>query len=257
MAALVILSYTLIRIVVIPPYQTELQLLGLLIGINIDTQFIMLALAASLTAAGADWLIRTHPSAHVDRFSPEHLIVPGLAALAIGGIITRIPENPALWIGLLVGAIILMGTLFAEFIVSDREDPRYDIAAVILRTLAYALLIGMFFAIRSAGQRAIYAVPIIFIATTAVSWRIQQLTGDPHESSILQPLLLGWIAAQIAWGLHYWPLSPLKNALILGLVVYLANGVLEFQRTEELSKGRAIELGIIAVLGLAGVILLA
>jgi len=55
LTALVILSYALIRIVVLPIFSAELTFAGLIFEFKVDTRLIMLTLAAALTVAGADW----------------------------------------------------------------------------------------------------------------------------------------------------------------------------------------------------------
>ena len=54
MTALVILTYTLIRIVVLPSLQTEFEVVGLFVRLDISPRTLMLALAAVITAPGAD-----------------------------------------------------------------------------------------------------------------------------------------------------------------------------------------------------------
>jgi hypothetical protein len=257
MAALILLSYTLIRVLVLPTVERQYAFVGLLIELNINAQTIMLALAAGITTAGVDWLIRSHPSHQAGSSTYEHLIVPGLASLALGAILVRLPEGPFLWLGLVIGALLLMGTFLAEYIVSDLDDPRYDVARVLLTSLAYLLIIGVFFSLRVAHLRAFFTIPSAFLASAAVSWRIQVLHSGEGTTAWLYAGIAGWITAQSAWALHYWPLPPFKFALLLGLIVYLLNGLLEMHRSREISPGRLLEVGLVSSLGLIAVMLLA
>ena len=256
MTALVALTYTLIRIVVLPSLQTEFEIVGLFVRLDISTRTMMLALAAVITATGADWLIRSHPQYDQHQSSLEHLVIPGLAALAAGAVLTRLPEGPALWIGVPLTAILLMGVLLAEFIVNDADDPRYDFAAVLLKTLAFTLLIGVFFVIRSTSMRAIFSVPVIFLSSGAVVWRLQRLDNQEGVRALLYAGVIGWISAQIGWALHYWPVAPLRYALILGLLVYIGNGLLDIQREGEFNRARWTELVIVGSSGLLAILLL-
>ncbi len=254
LTALVLVTYTLIRIVTLPSIETELYVLGLLIRIEFNTNSIMLSLAAALAAAGSDWLLRAHPKIEVSKPLPEHWVVPGLAAVGAGAILTRIPQGLALWVGLLLTAAVLIAVLFAEFIVLDREDPRFDRAALTLTALAYMLLVGAFFAIEAMALRAIYSIPLVLLASAAVSWRLLRLAGM-GSSAAGYTIAISGVTAQIAWGLHYWPIQPLRSALLLGLIVYLGNGIAMAHPTGELDRLRVLELSGVALIALLAIFL--
>lgn len=254
LTALVLVTYTLIRIVSLPSIETELYVFGLLIRIEFNTNSIMLSLAAALAVAGSDWLLRAHPKIEVIKPLPEHWVIPGLAAVGAGAILTRIPQGLELWIGLLLTAAVLIAVLFAEFIVLDREDPRFDRAAVALIALAYMLLVGAFFAIETAALRALYSVPLVLLSSAAVSWRLLRLAGM-GSSATAYTIGISGLMAQIAWGLHYWPIQPLRVALILGLTVYLGNGIAMAHIASELDRTRLLELGGLALIAMLAIFL--
>jgi len=249
LTALVFLTYALVRIVSLPAYEGEFVLFGVLVRIVVNTRLIMLSVAALLTAAGADWLVRSHPAFAAGESTLPHLIVPGLAALGTGAILTRLPQGLALWIGLPFGALILVGVLYAEFLVIDRKDPRFGVASIGLRTLAYMLLAGSIFTMGATGQRAIYGVPVSLAAIFATSWRLELLAGRAMRMAILDALVTGVIGAQILWAAHYWPISPIRVALSIGLLVYLGNGLIDTFRQAESSRGRVIEFAILGLIG--------
>ncbi len=249
-AALVLLSYTLARLVVLPSVSADFTLFGLVVRFEINTHIVMLALAAALTTAGAAWLLQSHPQATTRRSTVAHWVIPGLAALGVGAILSRVPLGLGLGVGLALAAALLIAVFVAEFVVFDPTDPRYDAAVLGLRALAYLLLIGAFFAVRATGVRAAFAIPIVMVCSSAVAWRLLRL-GVPQVPVWRYALLIGIVAAQLAWGLHYWPTSPLKQALILGLVVYLGEGFMLAHLKEGITRARALELAILAALALA------
>jgi len=254
LTALVILSYALIRIVILPIFSVDLTFAGLIFEFKVDSRLIMLTLAAALTVAGADWLLRSHPALKSTDRTIEHWIVPGLTALAAGIILTRLPEGPALWIGLAAGATLLMAVLLAEFLIHDPADPRHDLAAVILRTLAYLLLVGILFTMHAVDLRSVYRVPLSLAVVTTISWRLLQLPRSEDGQTVVSALIVGGVSAQLVWALHYWPLPSFRFALIVGLFVYVSNGLMETLRAGEMSRARLIELTSVALVGLTGIL---
>src|SRR5512137_1008255 len=87
LASLVLLAYCLVRAVPLPSTSVAPSLFGVTIRVDLSATALLLLLAASLAVAGTDWIIRSHPRAAGLRPSFEHWIVPGLAALALGGIV--------------------------------------------------------------------------------------------------------------------------------------------------------------------------
>ena len=249
------ITYTLLRIVILPAMRLDVSIFGIFIEINIDTQFIMLVLAAMLTAAGADWLIRSHPDFQDNGTTARHWIIPGLAAMGAGAILSGIPEGPALWIGLPVTSIMLMAILIAEFVVHDPRDTRRRPAGVILTGLSYLLLLGVFYVIQAASLRAAFAVPIGFVASTAVVWRLLNLT-QPRKPVLVYAAAIGGCIAELVWALHYWPMSPLQSALFISVAAYAGNSIADAVIGETLNRSRWVELGLVTSLAMAAVLFL-
>ena len=253
---MILLAYALIRVAELPTVAPEVTVAGLLIRFEINTRLIMLTLAAALTAAGADWLLRSHPGCRPEDSTYEHWILPGLASLGLGAILTRLPEGLGLWLGLPIAALLLTTLLIAEFIVFDQEDRRYEVVALILRTLAYLLLAGSLFAINGLGLRAFFAVPLTFTTASSVSWRLMRLEDLFPGAALRYAILIGMVAAQLDWTLHYWPLPPLQVALIIGLSVYLSYHLVGLIRRGELRRGRLLEISIVGLVGLFAIVLI-
>ena len=240
LTALVLLAYTLLRIVVLPTLTAEFSLLGLLIRLELNTRMVLLSLSAALTVAGADWLIRAHPWYQPNQPTIEHWVVPGLAALGAGAILARIPEGPGWWLGLVLAASLLIAVLATEFIVLDPDDPRYDGASVGLTALSYLLLVGALFATWATGLRATFAIPLVLAACTAVAWRLLRLQ-QPQSPVLTHAALIGIATSEIAWALHYWPIPPLRVSLLLGLGVYLGAGLALAHLRREMNRATALE----------------
>lgn len=220
LTALVLLTYGLIRMIALPAIDVEFPLFGLLIQIEFKTQSIMLLLAGALAATGADWLIRRHPYYRSGQSTFETSILPALAAIAIGVIIIRISGGAQLWVAHVIGALVLVLIVWAEFIVSFPRDPRARFVGVALNSLAFLLLTSVLFAISEIGTRAIFAIPLIAGVSFVVIWRLMRL-AFPRERAWPWALLISIMVAQIATGLHYWPISPLRKSLLLAFALYM------------------------------------
>ena len=256
LTALILIAYALIRIVTLPTLETELAVLGLLVPVNFDVRVVMLSLAAALAATGALWVLQSHPLTRIRR--PEYSVglLPGLAALGMGAALNQLPVSSAWLIGLVFAGSLLVGVLYAEFVVFDERDPRTLGAIAGLRTLGIVLVVGVAFATQAGGLRAVFSVPAIFAASTIVCWRSLKLESD-NRAVLPYSVACGLIASQIAWGLHYWPSRPMQVALVVGLTTYVAIGLLVALLRKSLSPRVSYEFAGVSLLVLAAVLFIA
>jgi hypothetical protein len=256
LGALVLLAITLVRVVALPTLPFEFSAAGLLIRVEVNRAVVLIGLAAAVTLAGADWLAQSHPRPPRGRARLEHVIIPGLATLATGAILTRLDPGPALWAGLILAAGLLIAVLVAEFAVIDPQDPRRAAATIGLAALAQILLTGVYFALLSLGVRAIFTVPLTFLATAAVTWRLLRMR-IPGSHLAIYAVAIGLGLAELMWGLYYLPLEAVQPALILGLFAYLAIQTTVSLLSQRLSRSRLLEYAAVAAGGTAAVLLLA
>lgn len=276
LTALVLLAYGLIRIVVLPTWHVEFNLLGLLIRFDFNARTVMVALSGALAAIGSEWVMQSHPLSPSGRqatnrsappVSPSRSsplqspgarsrVLPGLAALGAGAVLPLLPLGPVWVIGLMAAGGLVFAVLLAEYVALDRDDPRYPAAAAGLRSLGILIVVGVSYAARANSIRAIFAVPAVFAAVSLVSWRSLELEV-PRSPAWLYAVACGLLAAQLAWGLHYWPVSPLQMALLVGLVSYLACGLGIANLRGNLRPAVLYEFAVLAVVTLAAVLLVA
>ena len=255
LAALVLLAIALVRIVALPELEAQLQAFGLVVRLRLSTDLVLILLASAVTATGADWMIRSHPMLNGAARRYDHLVLPGLSTVAGGIVLTGLPEGPGFWIGLPVAAALLLAILVAEFVVVDPADPRFEAASIGLRALGIALLAISLTGLLGYGTRAIFAVPAALVAGAAVAWRTLRLR-EGTERTGLYALLVGSATAELAWALHYWPVEPLKGAILLSLAGYFALGTAEAHAADRLTPRRAIEHGGMAAVGVLAVLIL-
>jgi len=162
-AAMIVLAYTLERLIDLPAWQISQQLPGLYIELNINVNLITSLLVACMTFAGVNWLIHEHPAAQGKR-TLVHAILPALTALVIGIPLAGVPVGLGWWLGLIGGAIILVLVIIAEYIAVDPQDIQLPLASAALSAVSFALFLVLAGALRSAGIRLLFIVPILSLA---------------------------------------------------------------------------------------------
>jgi hypothetical protein len=83
-----------------------------------------------------------------------------------------------------------------------------------LTALSYALFLLFVIALRIGGARLFLIVPAIFLASGLVTLRTLHLRLSERWDYIWA-FGIGLVSAQLAAGLHYWPLTTLQYGLIL------------------------------------------
>ncbi len=213
LAAMIVLSYTLARFISLPSWQISSQLPGLYIELTIDVNLITSVMAAGMTAAGANWLMRSHPAAK-GRQSIVHAILPALTALVIGIPLGGVPVGLGWWLGLISGAFILVLVLIAEYIAVDPQDLRFPFANAALSAVSFAIFLVFAGALRAGGVRLLYNVPALFFAAWLVSLRVTNLRLH-GEWTIYESAIIAFVIGQITAAFNYWPLTPVKFGLVL------------------------------------------
>jgi len=257
LTALVLITFSLVRMVDLPELYLGFSLFNLLVEFSINARFIMLVLAALLTTAGADWLIRDHPLLRDKPKAPmlQHWIIPCLAAFAGGYIVTGLPTSAVTLIGMGLIALILILILATEFIAVDNKDSYYPQARFGLRALAYFLLWSAFFALRSSDLRTLFNFPLLILLVMAVAWRLL-LLAFPARNPWRYSLLIAVALAQINLPLQYWPIPPLKASVILIIMAYIFIESMESFLQQQLTRAKILELGLLAALSLLLVVIL-
>jgi hypothetical protein len=210
---MIVLAYTLERFINLPSRQISGQLPGLYIEFNINVNMVTSLLVACMTAAGANWLMRSHPAAQ-GKHSLEHAILPALTALVIGIPLGGVPVGLGWWIGLISGAFILGLVLIAEYIAVDPQDVRLPLASAALSAVSFALFLVLAGALRAGGVRLLYTIPALVFAAWLVSLRVTNLRLH-GEWTIYESAIIAFVIGQITAAFNYWPLTPIAFGLVL------------------------------------------
>jgi hypothetical protein len=228
-AATVLLCYALTHLASRPGLTLVMQLPGFYFAYSLSMGTAMTLMAGGLTASGMDWLLRGHPSLH-GRRTVQHWLLPTLTAVIIGVVLGILPDGPAWWTGLAIGAVILVAVLLAEYITVDPGAAFHALASAGLTALSYTLFLLFVLSLRLGAARLFLVVPAVFIAAGLVSLRTLHLRlGERWDYP--WAFGIGLVCAQIAAGVHYWPLPSLAFGLTVLAPLYaltaLATGLSE------------------------------
>jgi hypothetical protein len=192
-------------------------------------------LVAGLTASGADWLLRQHPS-YQGKSTYEHWLLPALTALVIGIPLFQMPLGPVWWAGFAIGGAALMLVMVAEYISMDPDDLRQPAASAGLTAVSFALFLTLAIALRFSGVRLFLMVPALTAAAFLVSLRTLHLRLH-GKWALIQAGIIALITGQISAALYYWPLSPVAFGLtVLGPAYALTSLVANLSESESLRQ---------------------
>jgi hypothetical protein len=251
LTAVILLAYALARVLDLPTRTVGTTLFGSPLGFDLNGPVLMLLLVAALISTGADTLVRSHPRLEGWTGYPTvvHWIVPGAAALALGMLLNRTPFGPLWWLGLGLSAVVLIVALVAEFIVVDPQDGAWNVAALGLTALTYALALVLFALLHSLSARALISATAAGFIAAALAARLLALK-PAAPGATLYALAAGLITAEAMWALNYWRVPAGSAALLALLPFYLTVGVAQQHLAGRLTRRLWIEYLIVAALGL-------
>lgn len=216
--AMVLLAYALTAFIHIPERTVSLQLPGFLLEFNLNLVTIVSGLVAVLAASGTDWLLSNHPE--ITRNNRlYHWLLPGLTAIVIGVPLDTMQPGTTWWILFGLGGILFSAVLTSEYISVDPTDERYSLAMIGLTAVALALLLILLISMRGAGFRLFLVLAAAIPAIALISARCLSLRLN-GQWSLPWAGVITLITIQIAVGLYYLPLSPLRFGLLLLAVTY-------------------------------------
>ncbi len=226
LTATILLAYAIARFVDLPSREFTLQLPGVFLAWQLNANTIVGVLVAGLTATGADWLLREHPSLE-GKSTLEHWILPALTALVFGVSLKNLPTGVVWWVFFGVGGLLLILVLIAEYIAVDAQDLRHPAAAAGLTALSFALYLILTITLRASGARLLFLLPAVVPIAGLVFLRAAHLRLGGRWY-FRQAAALALIIGQIAAALHYWPITPISYGLALfgpayALTVYMGN----------------------------------
>jgi hypothetical protein len=252
LTAVILLAFALSRFLDLPTRSYSTTLFGSPLGIELNGPVLMLVLVAALISAGSDTLIRSHPAlaGRQGDGTAIHWILPGATAVVLGAALNQLPTGPLWWLGLALTALALMLVLVAEYTVVDRADPAWELAALGLTALVYALALILFALLRSLGARALISASIGGLVAAALAWRLFALKRAQPGRATLHAGLVGLLVAEAIWAINYWRVAPGSAGLLAMVPFYLAVGLAQQHLTGSLTRRIWVEYIVVGALGM-------
>ncbi len=213
LASTILLAYAVIPFTSLPERQFTLNLPGVFFLFRFNMTTLVSFLVGALAAVGMDWLIRSHPHLSQQK-TYQHWLLPAMTAWAIGVPLNSLAIGPQWWAVFGFGGALLVLVFVAEYIVVDLSDARHAPATVGLTAVSFALYLILTIAARAAELRLYQLLPLLALTMFLVALRSLYLRLGGRWC-ISWSLGIALVVAQIATGLHYWPLPPLSFGLVM------------------------------------------
>ena len=167
---------------------------------------------AGITAAGTNWVVRSHPKFQ-DRFSIQHWLVPSLTAWIIGLILFQLPEGSVWWSVLLFGLLIILIIIISEYLTVDPDGLYHATSTIILTALSYALFLTLSIILRGINARNLVLIPTISIASGLTSLRTLHL--QLKKWYLIHAVVIAIVVAEFSAPLFYFSFDSTVFGLVL------------------------------------------
>ncbi|MFN4293052.1 MAG: hypothetical protein ACK4JD_02860 [Thermoflexales bacterium] len=252
LVALLALTPVLLLVVELPSRNASLTFLGSPLSISLNADSLLILFLPVLTIAGVDWVLRDHPDVRAGEvpFLFPFWMAPGLTALALALLLTRLTSWPV-WIGALVVGVIVLGALIvAEYYTIAPSTPAYPIARLAVTGLSYLIAFSLFTLIYSTRERSVITATGALLVALALALDL----FAPHiiglRQATLFAVIVSWLVGQATWALNYWNVSNWSAGVVLLTVFYVSVGIVQQHFQGRLSRGVLIEFAVVTCIAL-------
>jgi|YNPBryulayer2012_1023412.scaffolds.fasta_scaffold00375_5 hypothetical protein len=251
LVGLLALAPVLLLVVELPTRIASLNFLGSPLSITLSTDTLLIVFLPALTVAGADWILREHPEVQSGRiaFLFPFWVTPGLVALALAILLTRL-TTWAGWLAALVGGALALGMLLLAVYrsLSPETSPEAP-ARVAVTAMGYLIAFVLFTLIYSTRERSAITATATFLASAALA--IDLLA--PRSLQDLRraapyALIAGWLTGQAIWALNYCNLSQWSAGALLLTIFYAAVGIAQQHLLGRLTRTVLMEFAIVSAI---------
>jgi hypothetical protein len=263
----ILIGIILVLVLQIPSRTFEFSPFGTPLTVSITANWLVSALLLGLACAGTEAVMRTHPLVRrkIVRYTFPSWILPGLATLALAQFLPQSPNLLYWLLGLSVGGGILAWLILANYQYLDTSQPTETEPTTRrkatwvkngLDIAAYVLALTFFTVIYRTKLRSLVTASQVSIVSGLLSLSILRHEDQPWSQILLDAALIGLVLGETTWALNYWQADGLTVGVLLMLLFYVFNGLVQQHMRGTLGRRTVIEFMGVAILGIGIVLIL-
>jgi len=250
---LIVLSLSLLPLIESPVTTgVGTSFLGTPLRLEFSATTFVSILAAALTCAGIDMLMRAHP--RVRRGEATHTfpywISPALTVIVATQLLSNM-SDARLWVmGLVLTGALLWVVAVAEYATIDPEGPAAGRARLFLNAMAYVLVVLLFGLIWNTRARSSISATLTFFVALSLAFDLLWASRANLSRVLLLAVGIGLVMAQCNWAINYWRSDVFTAALAQMLVFYALVGLTSQSLIDRLNRRVLIEFAVVMVVAL-------
>jgi hypothetical protein len=245
------------------PRLDRANLLAILLGVGMafylaiePTQPWLLLLVAGLAALGTDGVLRSHPASPFARPDDTAVFLFLPALLALGGGLFLEDIVSGYWsLGVSLATIpAFAAVLYSQYLSVDARSPAYAAARLVANIAAYVTAFAFFAVVYEFGVGLLATAFCVGLVSLLLSLELLREVELGVRPTLLYATAIAMLLAEATWSLHFLPLESFLAAAFLLLCLYVATGVVQNHLLRQLDMATAAEFAVVAVVGLAIVV---
>jgi len=250
---LIVLSLSLLPLIESPVTTgVGTSFLGTPLRLEFSATTFVSILAAALTCAGIDMLMRAHP--RVRRGEATHTfpywISPVLTVIVATQLLSNMSDARLLVMGLVLTGALLWVVAVAEYATIDPEGPAAGRARLFLNAMAYVLVVLLFGLIWNTRARSSISATLTFFVALSLAFDLLWASRANLSRVLLLAVGIGLVMAQCNWAINYWRSDVFTAALAQMLVFYALVGLTSQSLIDRLNRRVLIEFAVVMAVAL-------
>ena len=253
LVALIVLSLSLLPLIESPATTgVGTSFLGTPLRLEFSATTFVSLLAAALTCAGIDMLMRVHPLVRRGEVTRtfQYWIIPALTVVVAAQILSSVSEARTWIIGLALTGAVLWAAAVAEYASIDPDSPTAGRARLFLNALAYVLAVLLFGLVWNTRARSLISATVTLLAAAGLAFDLLWATRAASSRVLLLSVAVGLVLAQSNWAINYWRTDVFTAAVSQLLVFYALVGLANQYLIDRLNRRVLIEFAIVMSIAL-------
>jgi hypothetical protein len=253
LVALIVLSLSLLPLIESPATTgVGTSFLGTPLRLEFSATTFVSLLAAALTCAGIDMLMRVHPLVRRGEVTRtfQYWIIPALTVVVAAQILSSVSEARTWIIGLALTGAVLWAAAVAEYASIDPDGPTAGRARLFLNALAYVLAVLLFGLVWNTRARSLISATVTLLTAAGLAFDLLWATRAASSRVLLLSLAVGLVLAQSNWAINYWRTDVFTAAVSQLLVFYALVGLANQYLIDRLNRRVLIEFAVVMSIAL-------